>query len=209
MQRLDLFATPVLKAVLPDFALANQALREAIDRKRAADPSGIARSNLGGWHSQTDMIDWGGPFAKHLAEFAVATSTPHLADIRQGGKRDFQFIAEMWANANAPGDSNSQHCHPGAVWSGVYYVDDGGTGANGDGGELILEDPRYPMAYMGISDLVFRESNTKPMYSQYMIRPEPGLLVLFPSWLRHAVRVHKGNRERISIAINLMIQVAA
>lgn len=29
------------------------------------------------------------------------------------------------ANVSPPGASNEYHCHPGAVWSAVYYVDDG------------------------------------------------------------------------------------
>jgi hypothetical protein len=35
------------------------------------------------------------------------------------------------------------------------------------------------------------------------IKPEPGLMVLFPSYLPHMVYVHQGKRPRISIAFNL------
>ena len=69
----------------------------------------------------------------------------------------------------------------------------------------MLEDPRYPMAYMGVPDLVLKDAAGKAMMSQSAIRPEAGLLVLFPSWLRHSVNTHKGNRDRISIAINLIL----
>jgi hypothetical protein len=43
------------------------------------------------------------------------------------------------------------------------------------------------------------------MRSQVAIRPAAGLLVLFPSWLRHSVRPHHGDRERVSVAINLSL----
>jgi hypothetical protein len=35
--------------------------------------------------------------------------------------------------------------------------------------------------------------------------PVAGRIVLFPSWLRHSVRPHKGDRDRVSIALNLML----
>jgi hypothetical protein len=37
------------------------------------------------------------------------------------------------------------------------------------------------------------------------IRPRPGLLFLFPSWLFHQVRPYRGAGLRISIAFNLSI----
>ena len=37
------------------------------------------------------------------------------------------------------------------------------------------------------------------------IRPRPGLLFLFPSWLFHQVRPYRGDALRISIAFNLSV----
>ena len=37
------------------------------------------------------------------------------------------------------------------------------------------------------------------------IRPKPGKLVMFPSWVFHQVRPYHGNAERISIAFNLTV----
>ena len=49
----------------------------------------------------------------------------------------------MWANVNRAGHGNEFHSHPGSFWSGVYYVDDGGIGADPSlGGELEFMDPR-------------------------------------------------------------------
>jgi len=38
-----------------------------------------------------------------------------------------------------------------------------------------------------------------------IIRPKPGLLFLFPSWLMHQVRPYLGTGLRISIAFNLSL----
>jgi hypothetical protein len=39
--------------------------------------------------------------------------------------------------------------------------------------------------------------------SAEMIRPRPGLMFLFPSFLLHAVRPYRGSASRISVAFNL------
>lgn len=203
-ERLDLFPTPILKARPPDAEALNRALLESIEMQRA-ESAGIDRSNIGGWHSDTDMTTWGGEPARSLATFAVQEVSAHMVDVAAAGKRKFDWSIEMWANVNQPGDANQLHCHPAAYWSGVYYPDPGGAEAESGGGELVLEDPRYPLAYMTVPDLLLRAQDQSPMYSQVAIRPEAGLLVLFPSWLRHSVRPHRGERARVSIAINLML----
>ena len=38
-----------------------------------------------------------------------------------------------------------------------------------------------------------------------LISPKSGQLVLFPSWLQHAVRPYRGDRTRISIAFNFSL----
>ena len=114
----------------------------------------------------------------------------------------------MWANINPPGAANQLHCHPGAMWSAVYYLDPGGSENPSGGGELILEDPRFPSAYMNVPNLVLKMPDGQPIQSQFAIRPEPGLLVMFPGWLRHSVKQHRGTRPRVSIALNLMVSPA-
>ena len=203
-ERLDLFPTPILKATPPNADSLNESLLDAIRQQRDAR-KGVDRSNIGGWHSSTDMTDWGGEPARRLAEFAVQEASQHMIDIAAAGKRQFNWGVEMWANINGPGDANQLHCHPGAYWSGVYYPDPGGAEEEGNGGELMLEDPRYPTAYSTVPDLVLRLADREAMRSQVAIRPAAGLLVLFPSWLRHSVRPHHGDRERVSVAINLSL----
>ena len=207
-ERLDLFTTPILKIRPPDDAIPPDALAAAIRDRMRSDP-GIQRSNIGGWHSDTDMTDWGGDAARALATFATTQVGAHMVDVAAGGKRSFDWAIEMWANVNRPGSANQLHCHPGSFWSAVYYADAGGADEEGHGGELILEDPRYPLAYMSVPDLVLRYADQSPMYSQFALRPATGLMVVFPSWLRHSVRPHAGDRDRISIAINLILVPAS
>lgn len=206
-ERLDLFSTPVLKAYWPNAQEMNASLMLAIQERKKTS-MGINRSNVGGWHSSTDMAIWAGPPAINLAEFATDVVGNHMMDIHPKGKRRFNWSVEMWANVNPPGAANQLHCHPGALWSGVYYLDPGGSEDPNGGGELILEDPRFPSAYMSAPDLVLKTVDGEPMRSQSAVRPQNGLLVMFPGWLRHSVNQHRGKNPRVSIALNLMVGLA-
>jgi uncharacterized protein (TIGR02466 family) len=108
---------------------------------------------------------------------------------------------EMWANVSPAGASNQMHSHPGSFWSASFYVDDGG---DGEDGFFVAQDPRFPMIRMVAPDLVFTDETGEKQMSQFRVRPEPGKLVIFPSWLMHAVRPHKGPGERISVAMNVL-----
>lgn len=202
------FATPVIEAK-PDAAQGLIApLKAAILARRNSHP-GIARSNILGWHSDTMMLDWAGDPAGLLARTVVETCAGFTHDMgrRPGGEPRFEFGMDMWANISPAGASNQMHAHPSSLWSAVFYIDDGG---DPDSGELVLLDPRFPMNRMTASDVALgeRPAEGAPL-SQVHLKPEPGKLVIFPSWLMHAVRPHSGPGERISIAMNLPVRQVA
>ena len=80
----------------------------------------------------------------------------------------------------------SEHNHVGAVLSGIFYAQ-----LPLNSGALLLRDPRGPFP---------------PMFDQaYQVSPLPGAVLLFPSWLRHAVKptISKvSDGGRISFAFN-------
>lgn len=205
---LGLFETPVVISRLADAAALNDGLRHRILAKRKEHP-GISRSNTLGWHSDTDMLKWGGEEAVTLLRHFVA-----LADLQtvDGGQKAeapprFAWGFEMWANVSPPNASNQSHAHPGALWSAVYYVDDGyqGSADRALGGELVLYDPRFPMNAMYAPDFRLRDSRGQVQTGEQGFRPAAGTMVAFPSWLMHSVQPYRGHAERISVAINLSL----
>ncbi|NWG72176.1 MAG: 2OG-Fe(II) oxygenase [Parvularculaceae bacterium] len=195
-----LFATPLIELDLPDSAALNAALVQVIAARRATH-GGISRSNVGGWHSDTEMAQWGGEAGRRVALEALKACGAYTHDMgMKGAEPRFQMGVEMWANVLPAGAVNQHHAHGGALWSAVYYVDDGG---DRDSGSLVLLDPRFPMNRMYSPDLVFAE-NGEMEETTVRIAPTPGRMVIFPSWLMHGVRPHAGPRERISIAINVV-----
>jgi len=197
-----LFATPVAVTELPAAARLNTALRAAIDARRRGD-AGTQHSNLGGWQSAWDMEAWGGAAAAQLLDAARGVADQLTTD-RAGRRVAIAWKANMWANVNRRGDANEFHAHPGAFWSGVYYVDDGGIGADPSlGGELEFMDPRGAGPVMYAPHLGFAMKGGLSGGANEVLQPKAGRMVLFPSWLLHQVRHYRGTAERISIAFNL------
>ena len=207
MARLDisvrgLFATPVAAVELPDALARNAELREVILRHRDESAS-VQASNAGGWHSDRDIVEWGGPRVTEVLSIARELATRLTGD-RDGAPVAPAWRLQAWANVNGPGDSNICHYHPGSFWSGTYYIDDGGAASDPTlGGEFEMLDPRGPGPGMYAPALRFADADWRAAGSAETIAPRPGLLFLFPSWLLHQVRPYRGTGLRVSLAFNL------
>jgi uncharacterized protein (TIGR02466 family) len=203
-QAASLFDTPVIVDQMPDAGALNAELKRLIGEERARS-EGLNISNVGGWHSNTEMLRWGSEPALRLVERIIAAADAFTVDIRAKDKPRYKWFPEMWANVSGPGSSNQYHTHAGAFWSAVYYVDDGYGGSSDAtlGGELVLLDPRMPMIRMNTPDLRFRRPGQKHDDHEKYFRPASGLIVIFPAWLSHAVLPYRGTGTRISIAVNL------
>jgi len=192
-----LFPTPFVRHVWSDGAALNEQLRPLI-LARERSTRGTTRSNVDGWHSEPDSLEWCGKagqvLVQHMMEFANYATYWVLANVNRQAPK-FSWSLAAWANVNRLGAFNRQHIHFGSTWSGTYYVDTGDP-APGDGehGSLVLttSDPGRASSFM---------PELSP--TEIAIKPEPGLMVLFPAYLPHAVFPHKGKRPRISIAFNL------
>jgi uncharacterized protein (TIGR02466 family) len=204
-QARSLFATPFVVDRLQS-AEGLRLLSEAIEAERLRDPAGMQISNVGGWHSNTGMLEWGGEAARALAYKAMTMADQFTVDARSPQQNRFEWVPEMWANVSGKEHANQYHAHPGSYWSAVAYVDDGYDGSEEAtlGGELQLLDPRMPMIRMTAPDLFLTDGQGSGQPNEYLHRPSTGEIVLFPSWLQHAVRPFHGSGTRISIAINLI-----
>jgi uncharacterized protein (TIGR02466 family) len=190
------FATPILRLSLPGAEFLNKGLRRQI-LDLAKKAPGRTISNAGGFQSDGNLFALPAPELKILRqaiEVAYRSLCRSLAP-EQPELDQHKLNVTGWANINRSGDFNRIHSHGGIHWSGVYYVDDGGTGA--DDGQLELIDPRHLSAATPAPGFTLSHRLT--------LQPEPGLLVLFPGWLEHWVTPYKGKGERISIAFNLVV----
>ena len=197
-----LFATPVAFAPLPNGQAINTRLRETILTRSETHPS-AAHSNLGGWQSSWDLPEWGGEETTLLLSFVRQLADKFTAD-RAGQPAPQDWRMNAWANVNRSGHGNEFHTHPGCMRSAVYYVDDGGAVADPSlGGEFEIQDPRGVAPAMYRPDLIPAVPGGISMGASETIQPVAGTVMMFPSWVSHAVRPYTGEGTRISIAINL------
>lgn len=202
---LGLYETPVLHGQVADAPALCAALKASIVQRRAAR-AGLSRSNVGGWHSESDMLDWGGEPARRLADAAVRAAK-RLSFFDGRAPDSYEWSVRMWANVSPAGALNMSHSHPGVLWAAVYYVDMGEPPAGGEpGGELFFEDPRFPVPFMRLPGFRLVGTDGQPQPVERRLKTEAGDLVVFPAWVRHGVGPHRGTGDRISVAMNIDVK---
>ena len=103
-------------------------------------------------------------------------------------------MTDCWVNVMPSLVHHSLHLHPQSVISGTYYV-----ALPKGSGILKFEDPRLGLFMAAPARKNPCSVGVAPFYG---LRPKPGELVLWESWLRHEVTANAGNGERISISFN-------
>lgn len=200
---LPLFETPVGFGEISNAGALLDNLATAIKANKAAS-LGIKRSNEGGWHSNTDMLEWGGEAARKVADIAISIAK-RMGHFEDASVDDFDWKVSMWANVTAPRGLNALHSHPGNLWAAVLNIDMGGEPESGiqPGGNFYLEDPCFHLAAMHNNGFRMLGGDGLPQKYQVDLSLKRGNLVVFPAWLRHGARMYTGSRVRISVAINI------
>ena len=185
----EFFPTIVYGFDLPMATHLNQQLeRDIIEWSR--QDKGLRKTNVKGWHSQTDMQTR--PEYKPLVD-QLFLAMRHVWDDQHLDKRP--LLGNMWANINPPGGSNQPHVHPNCFYSGVYYIK-----SNLKSGRLKLHDPRP-----GVQLYLPRRTKTeipKHLWREASLEPVPGRILVFPSWVWHGVEPNESNDIRISVSFN-------
>ena len=196
------FPTQIFVSKLHDAEQINKELLKEIRAEQARDQAGIQRSNfksLGGWHSQNHLYK-----DKRFAAIANRIrSTARKVSKECGYDGDYRLkLGTMWSIINGPGSFNRSHIHPGCHWSGVYYVQ-----APKNSGKIEFVDPRTQNL---MDQPVYQSGAKRPKDCWTKVRfvPEPGKLIIFPSWLYHSVEPNLAEEEgeaaeRIIISFNL------
>lgn len=191
-----LFPVPLVTVQLEGAAILNKGLQVEIDHRRAKEP-GVDRSNLYGWHSGLDFFDRPEPahaeLAREIAAIVAAVNAkliPHLPD-------SLETVHEGWVNVSPPNAMNAPHDHPGAFWSGTYYVHVPTLEGEADqrSGAIEFIDPRGSIG----SNARFETEFTR---GKFTARPVSGSCLLWPSFVRHWVHPNRSSEDRISVAFN-------
>ena len=128
----------------------------------------------------------------------AALLTPLLPQFGQlmFGEPSGWALKEMWVNVLDTGGRQAMHNHANSFISGVVYL----THTHADARTVFMKSP-------GGTDFTFRNDHAGITTGAYnadkwvSMPPEPGDVVLFPSYLMHAVPMNPGGR-RITLAFN-------
>ena len=101
-------------------------------------------------------------------------------------------IRDSWLALYKNGNYSPLHGHGNTHISGVYYFK-----TNGKDGNFYLECPVPQFECVSCYD---------GCGYQREIVPEEGMIILFPGWLKHGVRMNTTNHVRISLSFNIMFQ---
>lgn len=210
-----LFATPFYQAVLPDHESLDASLLDLLEAERRsqrtisghgaasfAETKGVARSLVGnGWRTDDTFLQRRDAPIRRLHAFLFAQSQV-VVQYGQPRPLDLKLRLDGWAVSMRAGGRQTEHVHPHASWSGVYYVQvPPRSSRGGKGGCLRVTDPRpgAMMVTLGRNDGQFIEARE--------ICPQAGLLVMFPAWLSHGVNPidddGEGDEARVAVAFNV------
>jgi uncharacterized protein (TIGR02466 family) len=188
------FPTLIGRLRIPDAEAMNRDLRALIVAEEA-QYSSVGQSNIGGWHSHPDFLIRRESAVSALAGW-LTWALRQMIDAAAGTDTFRSPLSAFgWATISRAGAYHAPHSHPDSAWSGVYYVDPGADSRDQPlSGVLEFLDPRAG------AEAVTAPGD--PYGAPFRVRPEAGLLVLFPSWLYHWVHPYTGQTPRIAVSFN-------
>ena len=114
---------------------------------------------------------------------------PGVDPLRARIAEDFSFSG-AWSVRLRPGGYHANHIHPmGWISSACHLVTPPGI-ANGHEGWLSFGAPGIPTA--------------PPLPAEHFVKPEPGVLVLFPSYMWHGTAPFHGEGTRLTAAFDVL-----
>ncbi len=189
------FSTPIWASKIDNYEKVNEEMFNYINELQIKDPQGVIKSNFKGWHSKDfDMND---EQPKKFIEAIKNNINSALNDMGWDLKKQTVKIKSVWAIINEKGAWNQKHHHSNSDLSAAYYVS-----AHENCGDIVFYDPRpAPVHNHPIS-----KSPNKLNATVNSIKPESGMLVLFPSYLEHSVNPNLFDDKRIVISFNLSLE---
>ena len=201
----QLWATPFYRATsaversdsLRDYILANE-------KESARKSDSPQRAHPGVFESKFDFLDWQSPAPRELKQFLyghLAGVVRHANELDDDAMRKLRFHSHSWFHITHSGGYFQNHNHPLASWSLIYCVDPGDEDApDFEAGHVVFQDPRATASmYL---DTANRTLSREFSFDAVRLRPSKGDVLIFPSYIQHAVEPYRGLTPRISVAAN-------
>ena len=192
----NLFPVPIFQHKIENYQEINQELLNYILELQKKNKIGNTHSNRGGWHSPNfDLVNEGPPinFINKFKDFLK-----HIISSDMGWEYipNKQRIVAMWAIINKKNSFNVRHNHQNCYLSASYYVR-----KPEDSGDITFFDPKEAKTYRFPKIEKYTEYSTEIV----TIEPEEGDLLIFPSYLYHAVGENLSDDNRVVVSFNIDI----
>jgi uncharacterized protein (TIGR02466 family) len=192
----NLFPVPIFQYKIENYQEINQELLNYILELQKKNKIGNTHSNRGGWHSPNfDLVNEGPPinFINKFKDFLK-----HIISSDMGWEYipNKQRIVSMWAIINKKNSFNVMHNHQNCYLSASYYVR-----KPEDSGDITFFDPKEAKTYR----FPKIEKYTEYSAGTVTIKPEEGDLLIFPSYLYHAVGENLSDDNRVVLSFNVDI----
>jgi tetratricopeptide (TPR) repeat protein len=161
-------------------------LERALDRLHAGLTHPVGQSVRHGSQTLRGLMDYPDP---EIAAFFKAVEAPirqHIAHMGEAGQ-DYGIAGSWSVRLNRQG-FHTDHVHPEGWLSSAFYI-------------------RVPASTAGEGWLKFGQPGTPcdpPLEAEYFLKPEPGMLVLFPSYMWHGTVPFSADETRLTCAFDVV-----
>lgn len=192
-----LFPVPIFECQIDNHEKINDELKKYIYKIKNDDPKGTEKSNAGGWHSADFIIQNNPPIQNFISSINSLLPNIFINHMGIDPKLKNIKILNMWSVVNSKNTFNTKHNHPNCYFSAAYYVK-----TNEKSGHIKFFDPKEVKTMYSPPISKLNEFSTNVV----RVQPGEGKLLLFPSYLHHAVEENLSNEDRIVISFNLDIK---
>ena len=127
----------------------------------------------------------------------VGNSIVELINSLHSENSNYQIkFVDSWFHIGKTNSVHEIHAHGNCSWCGIYFIQSGSKGS----GETVFSNPASS-SYLDDGNRYLDQQ------MEARIKPEDGLLVLFPSYLQHYQSLYIGAKDRIVIAFNAQVQL--
>ncbi|HEY1412739.1 MAG TPA: putative 2OG-Fe(II) oxygenase, partial [Rhodopila sp.] len=162
-------------------------LGQALDRIHGPLTHPVDQSLRHGSQTPRDLGDYPDPPIRALFAAIDAPVRRHIAAIGAGSQN--YALAGAWSVRLNSSGFHINHVHPEGWLSSAFYVRLP-AGTHGQEGWLKFGEPGPPTA--------------PPLPAEHLVQPEPGLLVLFPSYMWHGTVPFSSAEQRLTCAFDIV-----
>lgn len=114
----------------------------------------------------------------------------------------YAHVIESWYHITQNGGYHDAHSHPNCSWCGIYYLEPGEASLDKRNGINRFYDPRVNAEH-------YADPGTAYLGNQgfWDFAPTEGQVVIFPSYLKHSALPYFGQKDRVVIAFNCVIDL--